>query len=273
MVIHTGAIADREILEVARLAAVQVRLLLQSMTERQRRSVESASSDHPLESDFISHDIKLTADRAAEKVLTDFLLAHHPLPILSEEAGWIGETGNLNSGDLWIVDPLDGSFNFSRGLPIAAVSIALWRNGKPHLGVVADVFSGEVFSGGNGLGVQVDGRPRCVSNVRLAGDAILCSGLPARGKFDSKSLEQVVLHMQRFKKVRYLGSAALSLAYVASGRVDAYREDGIRIWDVAAGLALIEAGGGHVNYRSIDPSTLNVSASNGFVDLPPTESI
>ncbi len=217
------------------------------------------------------HDIKLVADLESEKRVVEVLRRETEFPILSEEGGWISDSGRTPSDLLqgetpvWVVDPLDGSFNFHRGLPMAAVSIALWRSGRPVLGVIADVFRDEVFAGGENLGMRVNDREVSVSQIDKVSDAALCTGLPVGGSFSVEALTQAVHDMSNFKKVRYLGSAALSLAYVASGRADVYKENGIRLWDVAAGLALVVGAGGKVEFQphATDVTLLSVHASNG----------
>jgi myo-inositol-1(or 4)-monophosphatase len=245
--------ADRDLLGIAHQAALRARAYLRESYESGRVSVGGTG-----------HDIKVAADRESEKRIVDFLRSESGLPIMTEETGWLGAGEWSSERSAWVLDPLDGSFNYNHGIPFAAVSIGLWENGKPRLGVVADVFRDELFEGGVGQGVRVNGTPAQVSRVSTLGEAVLCTGLPVGGRFNRESLERTVSEMQRFKKVRYLGSAALSLAYVACGRADVYREEGIRIWDVAAGLALVLGAGGSVAFEAFesDSTLLNVTASN-----------
>lgn len=193
-------------------------------------------------------DIKLAADQQAEALIVS-RLNESGYAILAEEGG---EQGVVDGGGpVWVVDPLDGTMNFSRGLPLCCVSIALMVAEEPVLGVVHDFNRGETFTGIAGEGAWLDGHPIQVSAVASAERAILAAGLPAGRDYDGTALAPLIDDMQRFRKVRMLGSAALMLAYVASGRVDAYSEDDIMLWDVAAGLALVRGAGG---YTSVTPS-------------------
>jgi myo-inositol-1(or 4)-monophosphatase len=191
-------------------------------------------------------DIKLLADREAEAAALEVLLGTGH-PVLAEESGELGELDGL----FWVVDPLDGTLNFKRGLPISCVSIGLVQGDTPLLGVILDFHRGELFSGVVGQGAWCNGEAIAVSDVAQAERAVLTTGFPTYRDFGDDSLLQFVRDVQRFKKVRLLGSAALSLAWVACGRVDAYAEDDIMLWDVAAGLALVRAAGGEVE---LEPS-------------------
>ncbi|MCL5269958.1 MAG: inositol monophosphatase [bacterium] len=198
-------------------------------------------------------DIKLQADRDSESLILGMLAARSPHPVLAEESG---ECGTIAEGaaPFWVVDPLDGTLNFSRGVPLCCVSIALVEGTAPRLGVVYDFNRGELFYGVPGDAGDVHGgiispageRPLAVSGVAERGKAILATGFPVNRDFGAAALAEFVDQVKSFKKVRLLGSAALSLAWVAAGRVDAYAEDDIMLWDVAAGLALVAAAGGHV---------------------------
>lgn len=214
----------------------------------------------------IDRDVKLAADRESEQLIARVLRDGSDYPVLSEESGWIGGSGE--EGMRWIVDPLDGSFNFLRGIPIFCVSIALWRGEEPLMGVIHDVHTGEVFSGIAGRGAWIgDDQPLHVSAVTTPSSAVLCTGFPISTDFSRAALSDYIEQVRNFKKIRLLGSAALSLAYVAAGRADAYYERGIKIWDVAAGIAIVKAAGGAVVSTPADLKThaLNVDASNGLL--------
>jgi myo-inositol-1(or 4)-monophosphatase len=191
----------------------------------------------------VGRDIKLQADRDAEAIILE-LLAQSEYPVLAEESG---EHGAVGDSPFWVVDPLDGTLNFSRGLPLNCVSIALCRGNEPLLGVVSDFNRDECYAGVVGEGAWLNDAPVTVSGVGECGKAILATGFPVNRDFGSASLTAFVAQVVRFKKVRLFGSAALSLAFVACGRVDAYAEDDIMFWDVAAGAALVKAAGGYVD--------------------------
>ncbi len=194
----------------------------------------------------IGRDIKLQADRDAEARILR-ILAESEYPVLAEESG---EQGDL-TGDspYWIVDPLDGTMNYKHGLPLCCVSIALSQGNDPILGVIDDFNRNECLRGVVGEGAWMGEAPIRVSGTRDPGKAILATGFPTKGDFSSASIEEFVEKAQRFKKVRMLGTAALMMAYVACGRVDAYAEDHIMLWDIAAGAALIRAAGGWVEMQ------------------------
>lgn len=207
-----------------------------------------------------SHDTKLDADIAAEKAIIRHLEENSNFPVLSEEAG----LSDTRKGPRWIVDPLDGTVNFSRSIPLCCVSIALWDNG-PLLGVIYDFTRGELFSGEVDKGAWLNNKPIHVSDVKEASSGIIFTGIPVASDFGRPAIESLGLLVQNFKKVRLLGTAALSLAYVACGRGDAYMESKIRIWDVAAGAAIVQAAGG--NFQMIGTDPVDLYASNGKISM------
>ena len=185
-------------------------------------------------------EVKIDLDFALEKLILDELREHSSWQTLSEESGAQAGIGN----PFWIVDPLDGSLNRLRGIPFNSISIALYDNDEPILGVILDLNEGDLYCGSSALGAWVNETPIQVSDVSAKADAILCTGFPSSFNFDVGSISRVASTCSDFHKVRMFGSAALSLAYVASGRCDSYWEEEIKLWDVAAGLALVSAAGG-----------------------------
>jgi myo-inositol-1(or 4)-monophosphatase len=190
----------------------------------------------------VGRDIKLQADQDAEAVILD-ILKQSDYPVLAEESGEHGDAAG--SGPVWIVDPLDGTLNFSRGIPLCCTSIALAQGDTAILGVIYDFNRDELFTGVPGHGAWRDGEPMRVSGIREPSRGILNTGFPTASNYSDEAMVEFVANVRRFKKVRLLGSAALMLAYVACGRYEAYAEDGIMWWDVAAGIALVQAAGGH----------------------------
>ena len=189
-------------------------------------------------------DVKLEVDVETEKLILRTLGQGSDYPVLAEESG---ETGAIESGPCWVVDPLDGTANYLRGVPMCCVSIALMDGERAVLGVIYDFNRGELFAGRAGGGATLNDAPMFVSGVKDVGEAFLCTGFPTHRDYGDDAVKEFVELVQKFKKVRMLGSAALMLAYVACGRVDAYVEEDIMLWDVAAGVALIEAAGGFVS--------------------------
>lgn len=194
------------------------------------------------------HDIKLKADQLAEEGILKLLNDRLPLPVLTEESG---EHGDVEENSLmWVVDPLDGTFNYSRGMPMCCSSVGLWANGEPVLGAVYNFFLDELFTGIVGQGAWLNGRPIAVSGVREAAKASLATGFPHQQDFNDEPLREFVRQVQRFKKIRMLGSAALMGAYTACGWLDAYVEEDVWLWDIAAAAAISRAAGGAVRVRS-----------------------
>ena len=214
-----------------------------------------------------ARDIKIQADRAAEDRIVDILVGGSRIPIVAEERS--ADAPVPPSGGLrWIVDPLDGTMNYLQGIPFCCVSVALWSGEEPLGGVVYDFDRDEMFSAMVGAGAWLNGS---AVHVRFAPPerAVLCTGFPAGTDFAPAAVSRFVEQVSTFRKIRLLGSAALSLAYVAAGRADAYFERDIRIWDVAAGLALVRAAGGEfVCAPSSVPHALTVYAHNGACPWP-----
>lgn len=193
-------------------------------------------------------DIKTVADQEAEAIVLERLRAGSDYPLLAEESG---EHGAPADGPFWVIDPLDGTMNYTRGLPLCCVSIALMQSDRPLLGVVFDFNSGDLYRGVPGQGAWLNDRPLHASDREDSRQATLATGFPTQREFTDAALREMFDTIRRFKKTRMFGTAALSLAWVAAGRVDAYAEDDIMLWDVAAGLALVEAAGGYV---ALEPS-------------------
>lgn len=210
--------------------------------------------------DECDKDIKTQADVVAQALILSHL-EPTGIPVLAEE-------GNVKELDLahpvWLVDPLDGTLNFTRGFSMAAVSIALWDKGQPVFGVVQDIFYDVAYTGVVGKGAWCSDQSMCVSSIDAVGEAILATGFPSGRRYDTESLLGFVHAIQSYKKIRMLGSAALMLARVAAGHFDVYEEEDIYIWDVAAGLALVRASGGRFTMvPGSGPFKYHVKATNG----------
>lgn len=185
-------------------------------------------------------DVKLAADIQAEEIILK-VLDESGLPVLAEESG---EHGDLRAaGPYWVVDPLDGTGNFSRGIPSCCVSIGLYSDKDP--GVIMDFVLDELFSGVLGQGTSLNDAPMTTSSVPQPKAGILATGFPKNFRYTDAAAASMFAQMKRFMKVRMIGSSALALAYVACGRFDAYAEDRSMFWDFAAGVALVEAAGGY----------------------------
>jgi myo-inositol-1(or 4)-monophosphatase len=191
----------------------------------------------------LQRDVKIIADQELDSFIVEQLSIKSDFPVLSEESG-LHQASNSKKNYRWIVDPLDGSINFSRGIPICCISIAFWQDMTPLFGVVYDFNREELFTGIVGEGAWLNDLPISISTTKNASNAILATGFPTSSDFSKDALLKVVDNIKRYQKIRLLGSAALSLAYVACGKVDVFQEKNIKIWDVAAGIALVKAAGG-----------------------------
>lgn len=211
--------------------------------------------------DFVSN-----ADTDAEQVISDILLAHSP------DYGWLGEETGARTGGTsnlrWVVDPLDGTVNFLRGLPHWAVSIALCDGDTPIAAIVFDPAKGELFCAEQGKGAHLNGQPLSVSKDVPLDAALMATGLPAGGRITHlpHSLQDLAATMPQTAGLRRWGAAALDLAYVAAGRFDCYWERNLGAWDIAAGILLVQEAGGRVTPLWADQDMLSSGsflATNG----------
>ncbi len=184
-------------------------------------------------------------DRASEDAILEVLARRAPgVPVLAEEAGGQWEP------TMWAVDPLDGTTNFTRGLPLVAVSVGLLRDGVPELGCVVAPWLELEIAGGRRIGAWLNDEdlPSLErSGERPLGSAILATGAPFRHKERLGRYAPVALGAQRrFEDLRRMGAAALDLSWCATGQLDGYFELGLGTWDIAAGAAILLGVGGRV---------------------------
>ena len=187
-------------------------------------------------------DTKLRADIESENLIKSLLSANSDYPILAEESG----SSSKDLGDIfWVVDPLDGTANYHRDIPICCVSIGLIYQMNPILGVVYDFNNDNLYSGDKFSELsELDENEIHVSNKTKKEDSVLITGLPHDSDFSEKSLNGLIKDMQIYQKVRMIGSAAMAACYVASGKAEVYKEKGIYLWDIIAGAAIVESAGG-----------------------------
>lgn len=181
------------------------------------------------------------ADREAERVLRELLSSERP------DDGLVGEEGSRIEGDRgrrWIVDPLDGTVNFLYGLRAWGVSIALEDQDGLAVGVVFNPVSGECFAAERGEGATLNGRPIHVTDCRSLDRAMVSTGFSYEAERRAAQAAVLVELLPRIRDLRRAGAAALDLAYVAAGRVDAFYERGLQRWDEAAGRLLVHEAGG-----------------------------
>jgi myo-inositol-1(or 4)-monophosphatase len=207
-------------------------------------------------------DIKTLADEKMNEVIYSHLIPTG-IPIISEESD---NLGYLIPEKCWIIDPLDGTFNFTRGYPFYSVSIALWNEGIPAVAVIEDISNSISYSASQGNGSKMNMIPMQVSQTESLSNAILTTGFPSGGDYGTENLLSFVSKVQKFKKVRAIGSASLMLCHVAQGICDVYYENDIYLWDIAAGILLVEEAGGKIYLRRKGNSwKFEVLASNKLI--------
>ncbi len=212
------------------------------------------------------HDIKLALDKESQDLITAILLGARPGDALYGEEGL---AGNQNSERQWIVDPIDGTVNFFYGIPHFCVSIALRVAGEIVVGVIHDPMVGETWTVGKGGPAMLNGRPIQVSKRDDLAESILYVGCGKDEEALRTGVERFHRASLRARKMRMMGSAALGMAYIASGRIDGYIESRISLWDIAAGQLLVETAGGKVDLAAVPghADAWSIVASNGKIPL------
>ena len=226
-----------------------------------------ANFGKPLDvNEFAAHDIKLDLDVRAQTLITEILLAAYPdHAVFGEE----GIAGNQASEWQWIVDPIDGTVNYFYSIPHFCISIALRRSEEMQVGVIYDPMRDEMWAVERGGKPTLNGAPMAVSQRTQLSDAVLSVGFSKTKTTISAGIPLLEKYVMNARKCRLMGSAALDLAYVACGRLDAYIEQSVSLWDVAAGMILVETAGGKFKMtpREDAPEKISVIASSGNIDL------
>lgn len=193
-----------------------------------------------LKGDF---DLVTEADKASEKLVIERLTKHFPAHSILAEEGGGHESG---SEYRWYVDPLDGTTNFAHGYPIFNVTLGLEKSGEMIAGVVFDPTRNEMFSAELGGGARLNGKTMHVSKATRLADSLVSTGFPSQNREANANIHFYHQMAMSTHGVRRGGSAAIDLAYVACGRLEAFWEFGLKPWDLAAGILLVdEAGGRH----------------------------
>ena len=217
-----------------------------------------------------AHDIKLQADKDCQDLIYNILLGHFPKTRCIGEEGDSDNVGDPQAEVEWIVDPIDGTMNLAHGIPHFCVSIAARevKSERILLGVIYDPMRHELFTAERGSGTYLNGLRQKVSTRDKLSEAVLAVGFAKSQESIDHCLELYKIYGNKARKLRAMGSAALDLAYVATGRLDAYIEQGVNLWDVAAGVILIEEAGGVVDWERKPDGGYRVCAHSGRIEYP-----
>ena len=187
-------------------------------------------------------DTKLKADIESENLIKSIISSESTYPILAEESG---KSSNDLGDVFWVIDPLDGTSNYNRDIPICCVSIGLVIEMKPILGIIYDFNNDHMYSGDKFSNIsKINDLSINVSQKSDKKESILITGLPHNTDYSDSSLNNMIKDMQDWQKIRMIGSAAIAACYIASGKAERYQETGIYLWDIVAGAAIVESAGG-----------------------------
>ena len=208
-------------------------------------------------------------DKRSEALIIDIIHKHYPAhAILGEESG----SHDSQSDVRWIIDPLDGTTNYTHGLPIFSVTIGVEHNGDIVAGVIYNPMTEELFTAEKGHGAYLNNKKIQVSKHSKLIESLIVTGFPYNVKENPNHVVEHFVHfLPRAQAVRRLGSAALDLAYVACGRMDGFWEVFLNPWDKAAGILLVREAGGKVTTFSGEEQDVvyspNTLATNGLLHM------
>ncbi|MBN2190710.1 MAG: inositol monophosphatase [Candidatus Aureabacteria bacterium] len=207
-------------------------------------------------------DTKLALDKESERLIVDTILAEFPdHSIIAEESGVTDNSSDYT----WIIDPLDGTANFSRNIPQFCSSIALLHKSEKILGVVFDPVRNELFHAEKGKGSFLNGRKINTRHTAKINELFVVCGFMKSEETIKKGLVIFNALIERVKKIRIMGAAALDLCWLAAGRFDVYFEYGIMDWDIAAGELILKEAGGDIKADALGNHSYNVTATNGKI--------
>lgn len=211
-------------------------------------------------------DLVTEADLGSEKVVIETIRKAFPEhAILAEESGGSGD----DTAARWIIDPLDGTTNYTHQLGLFGVSIAFESSGEIMAGIVLNPMTGELFTAAAGQGARLNGRPIQVSQTHRVSDSLLVTGFPYNFKEIFHDVMFRFAACQRASQgVRRLGSASLDLCYLACGRFDGYWEQNLKPWDTAAGFLIAQEAGAHItdfSNRAYSIYGAEILATNGSI--------
>ena len=212
-------------------------------------------------------DFVTSADKRTEKILIEELQKAHPeYGIITEETGIINKSNTKNR---WIIDPIDGTFNFMNGISQFAISVGYEEDNEIKCGVIFNPIMNEMFYAEKGNGAYLNNSRIRVSKKNKINESLIVTGGPkGSSKIKDKIFSEYIHVSKNVANVRKFGSAALDVAYVACGRFDGYWQREINYWDIAAGMIILKEAGGYVDFFEEDknaPLKKNILASNSFI--------
>ena len=212
-------------------------------------------------------DFVTSADKRTEEILIEELQKAHPdYGIVTEETGIINKS---NTNNRWIIDPIDGTFNFMNGIPQFAISVGYEEENEIKSGIIFNPILNEMFCAEKGNGAYLNNKRIRVSNQKKISDSLIVTGGPkGASKIKDKIFSEYINVSKNVANVRKFGSAALDMAYVACGRFDGYWQRELNYWDIAAGIILVKEAGGFVDFFEADTSSplkKNVLTSNSLI--------
>ena len=251
-----------------RLDSPQINLIIRACKKASRSLIRDFGEIENLQvsakgpGDFVS-----SADKRTEKILIEELQRAHPeFGIITEETGIINKSNTQNR---WIIDPIDGTMNFLNGVPQFAISIGYEENNEIKCGVIFNPITNEMFTAEKGNGAYLNNSRIRVSNKKNVKDSLLVTGGPKQAsKIKERIFSEYINLSKNASNIRKFGSAALDMAYVASGRFDGFWQRELNYWDIAAGIIIIKEAGGFINFFEEDkqnPLKKNIIASNSNI--------
>jgi myo-inositol-1(or 4)-monophosphatase len=256
-----------------RLGKLIVRSIMLDLAVRAAREAGAILQEYARRGFRISHkgriDLVTEADLASERHIKELITSHYPTHDILAEESCTSVRGNPGEDYCWIIDPLDGTTNFSHGYPCYAVSIGVERKGEMVAGVIYDPTRDELFTAERGAGSMLNGEKIQVSDVDQLERALVVSGFPydVRERMD-EYLPAWRIFLERAQGVRRLGSASIDMCCIANGRMDGFWEHGLNPWDTAAGWIIIEEAGGRVSQMDgspFDNYTSSLLCTNGKI--------
>ncbi|MEI8138294.1 MAG: inositol monophosphatase family protein [bacterium] len=247
-------------------------LLLETLVLAVRTAGNHANNNRHRKTESImvaAHDVKLKLDLECQEIIWDIIRTHFPThAILAEESSDKGQPADdpHQSPYTWIIDPIDGTVNFTHGLPWWCCSVAVNYHGKTVAGAVYAPATNELFTAARGGTACCNGIPIAVSSVTTLKESMVLTGLDQKFTEQDQRLSRFLAISNAVQKARVIGAAALDMCRVAAGQSDGYFEGGIYTWDVAAAGLIVELAGGRVEtLAETSPHRLIYMATNGLI--------